>query len=85
MAISKDAVTPHGFLAVGAYHKIDNLRLIGKSAIAFNVVICKSQKEAKFFNVLSFECPYDIDGKNPIAQGYDNIKARIEFDGGVDV
>lgn len=85
MAISKDAVTPHGFIAAGAYHKVDNLRLIGKSAISFNVVICKSKEETKFFSVLSFECPYDIDGKNPIAQAYDNIKGRSEFNGGVDV
>lgn len=85
MAISKDAISPHGFLAVGAYHKVDNLRLIGKTAISFNVLICKSKDVAKFFNVLSFECPYDIGGKNPIAQAYDNIKARSEFEGGVDV
>lgn len=79
MALRKSVLTPHGFLAIDAYHKVDNLRLVGKAGIAFNVVVCKSADEPLVFSVLSFECEYQLDGANPIAQAYAHLKTLPEF------
>lgn len=79
MALKKSVITPQGFSAVDAYHKVDNIRIAEKTRCAFNVVVCKSKGEQHIFSVLSFECVYDIDGANPIAQAYVYLKTLPEF------
>ena len=79
MALKKSVTTPQGFFAVDAYHKVNSIQIADKTRIVFNVAVCKSQDERHVFSVLSFECAYNIDGANPIAQAYLHLKSLPEF------
>ena len=84
MALKKSTITPHGFFAADAYHKVSNIRIDNKTRLAFNVDVCKSAEELHTFSVLSFECDYDINGENPLAQAYVYLKTIPEFVGAQD-
>jgi hypothetical protein len=83
MALSKTVTTPHGFSATDAYHRIEQIQFQGKTHIVFSVVIYKSALEKVPFDSSSFNCSYDLNGANPIAQGYEYLKSIPEFAGSV--
>jgi len=78
MALKKTVTTVHGFEAVDAYHRVENVVLNSKDKITFHV---RSYKESSFpaFNDQSLECAYNLNGGNPIAQAYDYLKTTDEF------
>lgn len=83
MALKKTVVTPQGFDAVDAYHRVEGVRLIGTSAIAFQVRSRKDKNNPHFSDV-EFESAYDLNGENPLAQAYAHLKTLPEFAGAVD-
>jgi len=78
MALKKTVTTVHGFEAVGAYHKVENVMLNGKDKINFHL---RSYKESGLpaFNDQFVECAYDLNGGNPIEQAYAHLKTTEEF------
>jgi hypothetical protein len=83
MAIKKQVDTVHGFSVNDAYHRVENVTIIGKQKMAFSVKVYKDiEKQA--FSEVSFNCAYDLSGSNPIAQAYNHLKTLPEFAGAVD-
>jgi len=83
MALQKTVTTKHGFTAVNAYHRIEVVSLIGKEQINFHV---RSYVNANkpFFDEQVVTSFYQLDGENPIAQGYAYLKTLPEFAGAID-
>lgn len=83
MALKKTVTTVHGFDAVDAYHRVENISFAGKDRITFFV---RSYKEVCLpsFNDQFFNCVYDMNGSNPIQQAYEHLKTIEEFIGALD-
>jgi hypothetical protein len=83
MAIKKSISTVFGFEVVDAYHRVEGVRLDGKDKIMFQR---RSYTDTAFAAVedVGYECAYDIQGPNPIAQAYAHLKTLSEFEGAVD-
>lgn len=83
MALKKTTISSHGFEAVDAYHRVEDVSLSGKDGIYFHV---RSYKEVDlpFFHEQIFSAPYDLNGENPIKQAYKHIKTLPEFAGATD-
>jgi hypothetical protein len=84
MALQKTVITLHGFVSQDAYHKVDNIKMFNKSSITFDVKVSKSKDEKNYFNLLSFQCAYDLEGVNPLKQAYEYLKTLPEFSGATD-
>jgi hypothetical protein len=84
MALQKTVTTPQGFTATNAYHRIEAVRLSGKTQMQFNVYSHINAATIPFFAEGLFDCAYDLDGANPIAQAYEHLKTLPEFAGAVD-
>jgi hypothetical protein len=78
MALKKTVVTPQGFEASGAYHRVSFVRLDGKTKIVFVVSSSKDQSSSSFED-RSFEAVYDLEGGNPIKQAYEHLKTTVQF------
>jgi hypothetical protein len=65
-----------------AYIKIHDLNCT-KDVIRFNVLINK-EKDKLNLSTQVYSCNYDIDGENPIKQGYLYLKTLPEFTDAVD-
>lgn len=83
MALKKTVVTPQGFSADGAYHRVSFVRLDGKTKIVFVVSSCKDASSSAF-EERSFEAAYSLDGNNPIKQAYEHLKTTEMFAGAED-
>lgn len=83
MALKKTVVTPQGFDAVDAYHRVEGVRLIGTSEIAFQLRSSKD-KTSPHFSDIDFRAAYDLNGENPLAQAYAHLKTLPEFADAVD-
>jgi hypothetical protein len=78
MALRK-ATLVFGIEFGGAYHRIENVRIQGKTAILFDVKSYADQSQGVAFVEKVQGCSYDLNGKNPIAQAYDFVKTLPEF------
>lgn len=78
MALKKTVVTPQGFEAKDAYHRVSFVRLDGKTKIIFIVSSCKDASSVAF-EERSFDADYDLDGGNPIKQAYEHLKTTTNF------
>lgn len=83
MAIKKQVVTPHGFTVADAYHRVEDVTIIGKTKMNFSVKVYK-ETDKEPFAASSFACAYDLEGGNPIAQAYTHLKTLPEFSGAID-
>lgn len=83
MALKKTVITPQGFDAVDAYHKVENVRLISIYEIAFQLRSSKDNTSPHFSDV-EFQAAYDLNGDNPLAQAYAHLKTLPEFSDAVD-
>lgn len=83
MAISKTVNTPQGFVADNAYIRVENVCLVTKSQIQFNVRSYKTIQNP-FFSEIILSCAYDITKTNPIEQAYDYLKTLDAFIGARD-
>lgn len=80
MALEMTVTTPHGFEAVGAYHRVENVSLASKTSIRFDVRSYKNSESNAAFEAKSMLCSYDLNGDNPIKQAYEYVKTLPEFE-----
>ena len=79
MALKKTVTTPQGFDAQDAYHRVENLTLIGKDSMSFAVRSYKQATGVPAFAETQHTATYDIAGNNPIAQAYESAKKLFQF------
>lgn len=79
MALKKTVVTPQGFYAADAYHRIEAVRLTSKTQMQFNVYSHIDADTIPFFDEYLFDCDYDLNGDNPLVQAYTFVKTQPEF------
>ena len=79
MALKQTVKTVHGFDAVDAYHRIEQVQINPKDEIHFAVRVYKDNSDLPAFDSKSYFCAYDMDGANPIAQAYIYLKTLQEF------
>lgn len=90
MALKKSTMTLHGFDAIDAYHRVENVTILEKAELQFNVTSYKNAPSKEFpigvpaFAEHQHKCAYDIQGANPIAQAYAHLKTLPEFVGATD-
>jgi hypothetical protein len=84
MALKKNTKTIQGFDAVDAYHRVETLRIEGKTKLFFQLNSYKDKAEKVSFDTRGFNCAYDLNGLNPIAQAYTYLKTLPEFAESVD-
>jgi hypothetical protein len=78
MALKKQVVTPHGFTVSDAYHRIEDVTIIGKDKMNFSVKVYKDTDKESFASS-SFVCAYNLNGGNPLQQGYMHLKTLEDF------
>lgn len=83
MALTKTTISPEGFEAINAYHRVEGLNLVNKQTISFRVCAYKDLS-FKSFNEKGYSCDYNINGENPIKQAYLHLKSLPEFVDAVD-
>jgi hypothetical protein len=83
MALKKLAQTPFGVTVQDAYIRVENVQLVAKNQMSFNVRTSVDGVLPHFADV-GYECAYDIQGDNPIRQAYKHIKTLPEYAGAVD-
>jgi len=78
MALKKTVITPQGFEAQGAYHRINGISIVGKDKTVLGV---SSHKDSELpeFRRFSFEIAYDINAGNPFQQAYAYLKTTDAF------
>lgn len=83
MALKKTVLTNFGVEIVDAYHRVEDVRIIGKNAIAYFV---RSYKDRGFMHFSERQeiSNYDIHGENPMEQAYSYLKTLSEFADAVD-
>jgi hypothetical protein len=83
MAIQLTTITPQGFTATDAYHRVENLSIQNKDSVSF--LLCSYKDKADFsFKQLPLAAPYDLTGSNPFEQAYQFLKSLPEFSDAVD-
>lgn len=83
MAFKKAASTPFGINVSNAYHRVENISIVGKNRIAFQLKISVDGNLPDFSSD-AHVCDYDINGDNPIAQAYAYLKTLPKFADAVD-
>jgi hypothetical protein len=83
MALAQTVITPHGFTASDAYHRVEGTQ-VGKDKLTFQVRSYKDNSGLPHFADASFNCAYDMAVANPIAQAYIYLKTLPEFAGATD-
>lgn len=84
MAILKTVQTGFGIEIKDAHHRVENVSLIAKDKMTFQVRARVSSEQQMIFYEAAFQCRYDINGDNPIAQAYVHLKSLPEFADAVD-
>ena len=84
MALKKTVITPQGFQAQDAYHRVENLTLLAKDTMSFTVRTYKQATGVPAFSEFHYTAQYDIENDNPIAQAYKHLKTLPEFAGATD-
>jgi hypothetical protein len=79
MALKKTVITPHGFEAEDAYHRVEGLELTSKDSMSFLVRSYKQPHGVSCFAEKRITAEYDIAGANPIAQAYLAVKESDQF------
>jgi len=83
MALKKTVLTASGLQAIDAYHRIEQVQLLSKNTMSFNVRSYLTSEKPKF-NEVNFSASYSLDGSNPIKQAYEYLKTTPEFAGASD-
>ena len=83
MALQKSIVTEQGFDATNAYHQVLAPTLITKTRMRFSLGIAK-EKGLPFISQQGYECTFDLNGPNPLAQAYQFLKTLPEFSNATD-
>lgn len=84
MALQKTVITPQGFEAVSAYHRVEFVSVQGKTELVFSLESYKNSNQSISFASERVVCPYDISAGNVFEQAYQHLKGTQEFSGSVD-
>lgn len=84
MAILKTVQTAFGIEIKDAHHRVENVALVAKNKMTFQVRSRVDATQQVIFDETHFECSYDINGENPIAQAYAYLKTLEQFVDAVD-
>jgi hypothetical protein len=84
MALKKTQTTSFGFDIPDAYLRVESVALVSKNNMTFNLKQYVSDKESNPFSQSFYDCSYDINGANPIAQAYEFLKTLPTFDSAID-
>lgn len=85
MALKKTVDMLIGFQAVDAYHRVECVSIDTKTTMSFRVRTYKDGSNSfPAFDDKGYSCAYDMSGTNPIAQAYEFIKTKEEFQGAED-
>jgi hypothetical protein len=93
MALKLTKTTPHGFVAEGAYLRVEEVKINQKQPessdgqmfmMKFILRSYKQNNGSPFFAESQYSCVYNIEGNNPIAQAYEDLKKLPEFAGAQD-
>jgi hypothetical protein len=84
MALKKIVLTEQGFEAVDAYHRVEGVRLNGKTSMSFQVRAYRDDSGVQAFADTAYDAAYNLNGADPIAQAYAHLKTLPEFAGAVD-
>lgn len=84
MALKKTVKSNFGIVVEGAYHRVENLSIVAKDTMVFQVRSRADKDQPMVFGETLYECSYDMNGANPIAQAYAYIKSLPEFADAVD-
>lgn len=84
MALKKTVTTEQGFEAVDAYHRVEGVRLNGKTIMSFQVRSYKNNSGVRAFADAAYDAAYSLNNANPISQAYAHLKTLPEFAGAVD-
>lgn len=79
MALKKTVISPQGFVAKDAYHKIDSVVLRNKVNAEVVVSAKKDAASGVAFSSKVYECQYDLSGSNLLSQAYEQLKKLPEF------
>lgn len=76
MALKKTVTTASGITVENAYHRIENVVHVNKTAIEFKI---RSYVDTSLmpFDEQGFSCAYDIDGPNVYSQAYSAVKSAL--------
>jgi len=83
MAFKKSTQTPFGVTVQDAYIRVEGVQLVTKNQISFRARTSVDGVLPHFADV-GYECAYDIQGHNPIAQAYEHLKTLPAFEGATD-
>lgn len=78
MALKQTETTPHGFVAVDAYHRVETPAFHSKDVLSFRVRAYKATS-LPCFSDKGYECAFDFNGPNPYAQAYQYLKTLPEY------
>lgn len=78
MALKKTVISPAGFLAIDAYHRIESVEILDKVTMRFSLRSYKTL-EFPFFEEQFFSCAYMLESNNPIKQAYEHLKTLANF------
>lgn len=84
MALKQNIKTEHGIEIQNAYARIENTRIVEKDKMNFQLRYYVYEKDHPCFLEKVFSCDYNIDGDNPIKQGYLYLKTLPDFEGSID-
>jgi hypothetical protein len=84
MALKQKISTASGIEVDDAYHRVEQVTLVNKSAITFSASAYKNNEIKVCITNNFYSCEYDLAGSNPIAQAYAYLKTLPEFAGAVD-
>lgn len=78
MALQKSMITDEGFTSSETYIKIAQVAINNKTELQLVVTFAKDSESKPFKNTM-YQGSYDINGENPLAQGYTYLKTLDEF------
>lgn len=85
MALLQTTSLETGIIVENAYKRVEMVQIADKSKMLFTVKsYAGSPLEFQAFDTKSYQCEYDIDGKNPIKQAYVYLKTLPEFESAQD-
>jgi hypothetical protein len=84
MALKKTIITASGLTADNAYIRVENPKLVGKSAVEFEAACYVSDNHPVSFYMTRHTGPYDMNGSNPFKQAYLHLKTLPQFADAVD-
>jgi hypothetical protein len=83
MALKLTVQAETGINVPNAIHRVRCITLHGKSVIAFLVRRYATAEATEAFDERAYECAYDLNGANPLAQAYAHLTSLPEYAGAV--